>query len=133
LALAVSLEHLAERFSNAKAKVLADALDAANTKYLMENKAPSRKVNELDNRGTHYYLGWYWAEALAAQTVDAELAKHFAPVAKALADNEAKIIAELSAAQGAPVELGGYYHPSDDLVFKAMRPSATLNQIIDNA
>lgn len=130
LALAASLEHLADRHDNAGARVLADALDAATGKLLNENKSPSRKVGELDNRGSHYYLARYWAEALAAQTTDGALAARFAPVAAALAECEAKILAELDAAQGAPVDIGGYFLPDDALASKAMRPSATLNQII---
>ncbi|MBW1830593.1 MAG: NADP-dependent isocitrate dehydrogenase, partial [Deltaproteobacteria bacterium] len=111
-------------------KILADTLDGAATKYLLENKAPSRKVNELDNRGSHFYLALYWAQALA-ESGDAELRAYFAPVAKALAENEAKIVEELVAVQGEPLDLGGYYLLNDDLATKAMRPSATLNAIID--
>jgi isocitrate dehydrogenase len=133
LALAVSIEELAEKTGNARAKLIADALNVANGRYLEENKSPSRKVHELDNRGSHFYIALYWAEAVAGQTADAELAARFAPVAKALADSEAKILAELSAAQGAAVDIGGYYHPDDDKAFSAMRPSATLNAIIDAA
>ncbi|MDX1508288.1 MAG: NADP-dependent isocitrate dehydrogenase, partial [Woeseiaceae bacterium] len=131
LALAVSIEDLADKSGNERARVLADALDVANGRYLTENKSPSRKVNELDNRGSHYYLARYWAEAVAAQSVDTELAKKFAGAAQALADNEATIIDELSAAQGAPVDIGGYFRPDDALASAAMRPSATLNRIID--
>jgi isocitrate dehydrogenase len=131
LAMAVSFEHLSETQNNPRAKVLADTLDIGTSKYLSSNKEPSRKVNELDNRGSHFYLALYWAEALAAQDDDAELKAHFAPVAKALADNEATIVAELNGAQGAPVDIGGYYAPTAALASKAMRPSATLNAIID--
>jgi isocitrate dehydrogenase len=131
LALAVSLDFLGEHNDNPRARVLGQALDDATTKYLLENKSPSRKVNELDNRGSHFYLAMYWAQALADQKGDAELAARFAPVAKALAENEAKIVGELNAAQGAPVDIGGYYVPDDALAAKAMRPSATLNGIID--
>ena len=131
LALAVSIEDLADKSGNERARVLADALDVANGRYLTENKSPSRKVNELDNRGSHYYLARYWAEAVAAQSVDAALAKKFAGAAQALADNEATIIDELNAAQGAPVDIGGYFRPDDALASAAMRPSATLNRIID--
>jgi isocitrate dehydrogenase len=130
LALAASLDFLAERHDASKVKILADTLDGAATKYLLENKAPSRKVNELDNRGSHFYLALYWAEALA-ESDDAELRTYFAPVAKALAENEAKIVDELIAVQGKPLDLGGYYLLNDDLATKAMRPSATLNAIID--
>ncbi|WP_372805927.1 NADP-dependent isocitrate dehydrogenase [Pontiella sp.] len=127
LALGVSLEHLAAVFGNEKAQVLADALDAANAKFLAENKAPSRKVNELDNRGSHFYLALYWAEALAAQDRDAELKARFAPLAAALAANEQTILAELIDCQGKEVDLGGYYRPNDALANAAMRPSATFN------
>jgi isocitrate dehydrogenase len=127
LALGVSLEHLAQTFKNPKAQVLADALDQANGKILENNRSPARRVGELDNRGSHFYLALYWAQALAAQTKDAEVATRFAPLAKALAENEAKINAELIAAQGKPVDLGGYYHPDFTKTSTAMRPSATLN------
>jgi isocitrate dehydrogenase len=130
LALAASLDYLAERHDDPKVKVLADTLDGAATKYLLENKSPSRKVNELDNRGSHFYLALYWAQALA-ESEDAGLRAYFAPVAKSLAENEATIVAELVAVQGEPMDIGGYYLPNDDLVSKAMRPSATLNAIID--
>ena len=133
LALAVSLDHLGERYDNPKARVLGATLDDATTQYLLANKSPSRKVNELDNRGSHYYLALYWAQALAAQTDDADLAAHFAPLAHALGANEATITAELLAAQGSPVDIGGYYWPNAELAAKEMRPSATLNRIIDNA
>ncbi|ARJ64802.1 isocitrate dehydrogenase, NADP-dependent [Magnetospirillum sp. ME-1] len=127
LALAVSLEHLAQTFKNPKAQVLADTLDQANGKILDNNKSPARKVGELDNRGSHFYLAMYWAQALAEQTKDKELAAKFAPLAKALTENEAKINAELIAAQGKPVDMGGYYSPNDAKTSAAMRPSATLN------
>ena len=130
LALAASLEHLAERYDASKVKILADTLDVAATKYLLENKSPSRKVNELDNRGSQFYLALYWAQALAASG-DAELQAYFAPVAKALTENEDKIAAELIEVQGKPMDVGGYYLPDDELASKAMRPSATLNSIID--
>jgi len=130
LALAASLDFLAERHDDPKVKILADTLDAAATKYLLENKSPSRKVNELDNRGSHFYLALYWAQALA-ECEDADLRAYFAPVAKALAENETKIVAELIAVQGEPMDVGGYYLPNDDLASTAMRPSATLNAIID--
>jgi isocitrate dehydrogenase len=127
LALGVSLEHLAQKFNNAKAQVLADTLDQANAKILENNRSPSRKVGEIDNRGSHFYLALYWAQALAAQTKDQEVQARFAPLAKVLTDNEAKINAELIAAQGKPVDMGGYYHPDFDKTSKAMRPSATFN------
>ncbi|MBI5889051.1 MAG: NADP-dependent isocitrate dehydrogenase [Nitrosomonadales bacterium] len=127
LALGVSLEHLAQTFKNVKAQVLADALDEANGKILDNNRSPARKVGEIDNRGSHFYLAMYWAQALAAQTKDKELQAKFAPLAKMLTENEAKITAELIGAQGKPVDMGGYYHPDFDKTSKAMRPSATLN------
>jgi isocitrate dehydrogenase len=127
LALGVSLEHLAQTFKNAKAQVLADALDEANGKILDNNRSPSRKVGEIDNRGSHFYLAMYWAQALAAQTKDKELQAKFAPLAKMLTENEAKITAELIGAQGKPVDMGGYYHPDFNKTSGAMRPSATLN------
>lgn len=127
LALGVSLEHLAQKFHNAKAQVLADTLDQANAKILENNRSPSRKVGEIDNRGSHFYLALYWAQALAAQSKDKEVQARFAPLAKALSENEAKINAELIAAQGKPVEMGGYYLPDFNKTSNAMRPSATLN------
>jgi isocitrate dehydrogenase len=127
LALGVSLEHLATVFKNPKAQVLADTLDAANAKFLQEDKSPARKVGGLDNRGSHFYLALYWAEALAAQNKDAELKARFAPLAKALAENETKIVAELTAVQGKPVDIGGYYRPDEKLAAAAMRPSQTFN------
>ena len=130
LALAASLDFLAESHDNPKVKILADTLDGAATKYLLENKSPSRKVNELDNRGSHFYLALYWAQALA-ESEDTELRAYFAPVVKALADNETKIVEELLEVQGKPMDVGGYYLPDEDLASKAMRPSATLNAIID--
>jgi isocitrate dehydrogenase len=131
LALGVSLEHLAATFKNEKAQLLADTLDQANTKFLDNNKNPARKVGQIDNRGSHFYLAMYWAEALAAQTKDADLAARFANVAKQLQENEAKINEELIGAQGKPQDIGGYYNPSPAMTEKAMRPSATLNAIID--
>ncbi len=131
LALGVSLEHLSQKFSNAKAQVLAETLDQANARILENNKSPARKVGEIDNRGSHFYLALYWAQALAAQTKDKEIQTRFAPLAKALTDNEAKISAELIAAQGKPVDMGGYYHPDFEKTSKAMRPSATLNAALD--
>ncbi len=130
-ALGASLEHLAVNFDNPKAKVLADALDVAIGRFLDENKSPARKVGQIDNRGSHFYLALYWAQALAAQDTDAELAARFAPVADALAAQEDTINAELIAAQGQPVDLGGYYRPDAAKTAAAMRPSPTLNAIID--
>ncbi|HZX79610.1 MAG TPA: NADP-dependent isocitrate dehydrogenase [Lysobacter sp.] len=131
LALAASLEHLANFAGNPRAQALADALDVANGRILDENRSPARKVGELDNRGSHFYLAQYWAQALAAQTADAELAARFAPVAKALTENEARILRELVDVQGSPVDIGGYYKPDMDKLAAAMRPSATLNAAID--
>ena len=130
LALAVSLEHLATTFKNKKAQVLADALDTANGKILDNNRTPARKIGELDNRGSHFYLALYWAEALAAQTQDADLQKRFSNVARRLEENRATILAELTGAQGKRQEIGGYYHPDSKKVEKAMRPSATFNAVI---
>ncbi len=130
-AIVPSLEMIAKKSGNAKASLLAETLDVAVGSYLENGKMPSRKVNEIDNRGSSYYLAMYWAEALAAQTKDAEIQTRFTKVAKDLKDNEAKITEELIAAQGSPVELGGYYLLNDELTEKAMRPSATLNAIID--
>ena len=132
LAIAVSLEHLANTFKNNKAQVLADTLDQANGKILDNNRSPARKVGELDNRGSHFYLALYWAQALAEQTKDTELQKHFAKPAKELTANEAKILGELTAVQGKSQDIGGYYHSNFEKASKAMRPSATLNAIIDN-
>ena len=127
LALAVSLEHLAQTQKNPKAQVLADTLDQANGKILDNDRSPARKVGELDNRGSHFYLALYWAQALAAQTKDKDLQARFAPLAKALTENEAKINAELIGAQGKPVDMGGYYQPDNAKTSAAMRPSATFN------
>ncbi len=133
LALAASLEHIADRTGNKRAKVLADALDAATAKYLHNNRGPTRKVGELDNRGSHFYLGMYWAQEMAKQTVDAELAAHFAPMASELAANEGVIVSQINSVQGRSVDVGGYYHPNPALVASAMRPSATLNAIMDHS
>jgi isocitrate dehydrogenase len=130
-ALAASLEHLAQTFGNQKAQVLADTLDQAIGKFLDNGKSPARKVGQIDNRGSHFYLALYWAQAVAAQDADQELKARFADVARQLAANEEKINAELIAAQGSPVDMGGYYHPDNDKTTNAMRPSATFNAIID--
>ncbi|NIK39423.1 isocitrate dehydrogenase [Xanthomonas arboricola] len=130
LALAASLEHLGNRYDNPSATVLAKALDVANGQFLDNNKSPARKVGELDNRGSHFYLAMYWAQALAAQTEDTALQAKFAPLAKALTENEATIVAELNGAQGKPVEIGGYYHPDLAKVSEAMRPSKTFNDVL---
>lgn len=130
LALQASLEHLAQTQNNPKAQVLAEALDEANALFLANDKSPARKVGQIDNRGSHFYLALYWAQELAKQTKDAELAARFAPLAETLAANEAKINEELIAAQGQPQDIGGYYFPNDELASKAMRPSVTLNNAI---
>ncbi len=132
LALAVSIEDLADKTGNEKARVVADALNEANGRYLAENKSPSRKVNELDNRGSSFYLAMYWAQAVGAQEDDSELAQKFTPVATALAEYESAILDELNGAQGDAVDVGGYYNPNDEMAAKAMRPSETLNGIIDS-
>jgi isocitrate dehydrogenase len=132
LALAVSIDDVADKGGSSQARLVAAALNEANARYLEENKAPSRKVNEIDNRGSHYYLARYWAEAMAANEKDPELGARFEQAAAALADNEDKINAELLAAQGSPVDIGGYYQPDDRLATAAMRPSATFNAIIDS-
>ena len=131
LALQASFEHLAQTRNNPKAQVLADALDEANAKFLENDKSPARKVGQIDNRGSHFFLAMYWAEALAEQTADEQIAATFAPVARSLRENEAKINEELIASQGSPQDIGGYYHPDAQKAFAAMRPSATLNRIID--
>jgi isocitrate dehydrogenase len=130
LALAVSLEHLSEKFTNPKAKVLGETLDVATAQFLLNDKSPTRKLGGIDNRGSHFYLAMYWAQALAAQTDDADLAATFAPVAEALSSNEDKIVEELIAVQGSPVDTDGYYMTNDDSTEAAMRPSATLNGIL---
>ncbi|GAA3029985.1 hypothetical protein GCM10010462_16190 [Microbacterium dextranolyticum] len=130
-ALAASFEHLAEYTGNAKAKVLADTLDAATGTFLEEDRSPGRALGTIDNRGSHFYLGLYWAQELARQTADAELAAAFAPIAAALTDAEGTIVDELNAVQGHAVDLGGYYHPDAAKVIAVMRPSATLNAVID--
>ena len=131
-ALVASFEHCAQVFDNDKAQLLADTLDQAIGDHMELRRAPSRRVNELDTRGSHFYLALYWAEALAKQTRDTELAARFTEVARQLADNEDKIVQELNDAQGQPVDIGGYYHPNDEMAAKAMRPSATLNAIVDS-
>lgn len=130
-ALAASFEHLAEFTGNAKAKILADTLDAATGTFLEEDRSPGRALGTIDNRGSHFYLGLYWAQELARQTADVELAAAFAPIAQQLADAEATIVAELNGVQGHPVDIGGYYHPDEAKVAQVMRPSQTLNAVID--
>jgi isocitrate dehydrogenase len=130
LALGVSLEHLAETNDNPKAAILAKTLDQATEQFLNEDKSPSRKVGELDNRGSHFYLGMYWAQALAEQDENSELKVEFQPIAEALANGEDKIIEELNEAQGKHNDLKGYYKPEDAIVSDLMRPSTSLNAII---
>jgi isocitrate dehydrogenase len=131
-ALAASLEHLATTTGNSKAQVLADTLDRATGTFLEEDRSPGRKIGTIDNRGSHFYLGLYWAQELAAQTVDAEIAKDFAELAATLTAAESKIVEELVAVQGKPVDIGGYYRPNVELVTSVMRPSATLNAALDS-
>ncbi|PTB89239.1 NADP-dependent isocitrate dehydrogenase [Pseudidiomarina aestuarii] len=130
LALAASLEHLAQRTDNKRAQMLADALDLATAKFLENNKSPARKLGEIDNRGSHFYLGMYWAEALAAQSEDKDLAVRFGKLANFLTENEQAIMEQLNGVHGSPVEIGGYFQPNADLVAKAMRPSALLNEAL---
>ncbi|MDN3672264.1 NADP-dependent isocitrate dehydrogenase [Flavobacterium branchiarum] len=130
LALGASLEHLGQTLNNSKAIVLAETLDEANDKFLANDKSPARKIGQIDNRGSHFYLAFYWAQALAAQDKDAELKAIFTPIAAEFAENEAKINAELIAAQGKPQDIGGYYQPNPELTSKAMRPSPTFNSIL---
>jgi isocitrate dehydrogenase len=132
MAIAVSLEDVGFKHNNKKAMLLAKTLDEATGKLLDTNKSPSPKVGQLDNRGSHFYLALYWAQALAAQTEDAELQAHFAPLAKRLADNEKKIIDELNAVQGKPADIGGYYLSNPTKAGAVMRPSATFNAAIDS-
>jgi isocitrate dehydrogenase len=132
LALAASFEHLADTTGDARARLLASTLDEATGKLLDNDKSPARRVGELDNRGSHFYIAMYWAQALAAQNQDAELKRRFTPMAKQLTDNETKIVGELQAVQGKPVEIGGYYAPNPELASKAMRPSATFNAILSS-
>jgi len=130
LALAVSLEHLSNTTNNEKAKILGETLNQATAKFLINNKSPSRKVNELDNRGSQFYLTLYWAQELAEQTKDVDLQSRFVKLAQELADNETKILDELIVAQGKSVDIGGYYKPNDELAAKAMRPSKTFNAAV---
>jgi len=132
LALAVSLEHLGDTNNNNKAKILAETLDDATDTLLENKKGPSRKTGELDNRGSHFYLAMYWAQALASQDKDADLKSQFAPIAEKMAANEATIVEELNSVQGKAVNIGGYYEPNDDLVNAVMRPSKTLNDILQS-
>jgi isocitrate dehydrogenase len=132
LALAVSFGHLAERYDHGQAAVLSETLDAATTQYLLDNRSPGRKVGQLDNRGSHFYLALYWARALAAQTTDSALAERFVRVSEAMGEAEGTILGELAAAEGTPRDIGGYYLPDPMLASAAMRPSETLNRIIDS-
>ncbi|HNU60101.1 MAG TPA: NADP-dependent isocitrate dehydrogenase, partial [Aquaticitalea sp.] len=131
LALAVSLEHLAKHTGNQNAQILADCLDEATEKLLETGKSPSRKVKELDNRGSHFYLAMYWAKALANQSNSKELQNEFRPIAESLVSNENTIVSELNDIQGHAVNIGGYYKPDGTLVSQAMRPSATFNKIME--
>ncbi|HAC16098.1 MAG TPA: NADP-dependent isocitrate dehydrogenase, partial [Bacteroidetes bacterium] len=131
LALAVSLEHLGQTFNNKRALVLAETLDEATGKFLDNDKSPARRVGQIDNRGSHFYLAMYWAQALAAQNKDEALRDSFTQVAKTFEENEAHINAELIGAQGQPQDIGGYYHPDSEKTSKVMRPSKTLNAILD--
>ena len=130
LALAVSLEHLGNTNDNAKALVLAETLDNATDTFLDNDKSPSRKVGELDNRGSHFYLALYWAKGLAEQNKNQALKAEFTPIAKALSENEEKIVAELNAIQGNAVNIGGYYQPNDELADNSMRPNSHFNKIL---
>ncbi|MEY2716043.1 MAG: hypothetical protein RIT24_2386 [Planctomycetota bacterium] len=132
-ALGASFEHVASTLGHSKAQVLAETIDEAIGQYLATNKGPARKVGDLDNRGSHFYLALYWAQALARQTKDKALAAYFAPIAAEMTSNEGKIVGELNGAQGKPVEIGGYYHPCEKMTATAMRPSTTLNAIVSNA
>jgi isocitrate dehydrogenase len=132
LALAPSFELLADKTDNPRAKLLADTLDRATGRWLEEDRSPSRKVGELDNRGSHFYLALYWAQELASQQEDEEVAKRFGELAERLASSESQILEELNSVQGSEVEIGGYYHPDQDKVADAMRPSTTLNEALDS-
>jgi isocitrate dehydrogenase len=133
LALGASLEDLGNKTGDKRATLLATTLDLATGKLLDENKNPSRKTGELDNRGSQFYLAMYWAQELAAQTDDKELAEHFAPLAKKLAENEEAIVAELNNSQGTPVDIGGYYYPDPEKVTAVMRPSETFNAVLESS
>jgi len=132
LALSVSLDHLGEVFDNEAARMLGDTLDTATEQVLLNRKSPSRKVNELDNRGSHFYLAMYWAKALAEQADNADVAAKFAPLAVTLAENETTIVDELNAVQGQPMDIGGYYAPNEELAVAAMRPSQTFNSLLSD-
>jgi isocitrate dehydrogenase len=132
MALAPSLEHIAERTGNARARILANALDDATTRFLDEDKSPTRRLGGIDNRGSHFYLALFWAEALAGQTSDPSLAQEFAPLASELRAQEDTIVEELIAVQGQPVDIGGYYRPDPAKCEAVMRPSSTFNQTLKN-
>lgn len=132
LALAVALEDIGEKENNKKAKVFANTLNYANTQYLKENRAPSRKVGELDNRGSHFYLAYYWSQALSEQKDDLGLSEKFSDIFEKLKENKAKILDELQSIQGSPVDLGGYYSPDKEKMTQVMRPSSIFNSIIDS-
>ena len=129
-ALAASFDHLGTTQDNAKAKVLAETLDAATGQFLEHDRSPGRKLGTIDNRGSHFYLALYWAQALAAQDSDAELKSQFTEIAKSLTENEEKIVSELIAVQGSPTDIGGYYLPDEKKAEAALRPSETLNSIL---
>jgi isocitrate dehydrogenase len=131
-ALAASFEHLAGYADNERAQILADTLDRATGTFLNEDKSPTRRVGGIDNRGSHFYLALYWAQELAQQTEDSELASVFAPLAKTLAEQEQTIVGELNGVQGSPADIGGYYRPDDEKASAVMRPSATLNEALAN-
>jgi isocitrate dehydrogenase len=131
LAIAVSIEDLGHKTKNAKALVMAKAMDDANGKVLEYDRSPQRKVGEIDNRGSHFYLAMYWARALASQTADRQLQETFEPIAKEFEQNEAAIISELNSVQGKPAAIGGYYQPDATLTGRAMRPSTTFNRVVD--
>jgi len=131
LALAVSLEHLAAKENSKKITILSKALDEANTHFLLNNRSPTRKVNQLDNRGSHFYLALYWAQALANQKEDAELAAYFGKIHRELNEKRLAIINDFKSCQGKPVFIGGYYMPDEKLMSASMRPSASMNAIID--
>lgn len=133
LALAVSLEHLGNKYGNEKALTLAEALDEATEKFLNEGRSPSRKVNELDNRGSHFYLALYWAEVLATQKTNTDLNIYFGRVAKAMEEHKVQILQDLLDAQGSPVDIGGYYEPDEKLTSQAMRPSSQFNSILETS
>jgi len=132
MALSASFEHLGNTQNNIKASILAKTLDAATGTFLLNDKSPARKIGQIDNRGSHFYLAMYWAQELAKQTQDADLAASFKPVAEALTSNEATIVAELNEVQGKAADIGGYYKPDEVKISSVMRPSASFNKVIDS-